>query len=401
MSLPTLLVEMSTDDLVSGAALDDDASAVLDTAVLGPIAPTFTEDITPYVRSFNTSRGAQRELQRVEAGTATIELDNRDGRFTPFKPGPYYPNVLPMRQIRIQAIFSAVTYPVFRGFVESWPVEFPEEVDQVSKVQLVDGFKVLSVAAVSGDFPEQGSGARISAVLDAAGWDTAERDIETGLVTVPAITLDNVSALEHIQRVEYAEAGRFFMARDGKATFRDRTVSNITDFSTRTWADDGTGMSYRDVTLIFDDTLIANDVHLTRPAGVEQVVTSGGSQQKYGIRSLVVNDIQLSSDGAVLDLANLFLTRYGEPVLRLEGLVDNAMDHGFWDRVLTRELADVVQAIETRTGTVQISSTEGLRHEAGVDTWIVSLALAPTTVSQGGILDDATYGLLDSTAVLA
>lgn len=401
MSIPELVAELSTTDLVAGAMLDDDETAMLDSAVLGPIPAEFDQDITPYVRSFNTTRGAQRELQRVEAGTATIVLDNRDGRFTPFDPSSaYYPDVVPMRRIRIKAIFSAVTYPVFYGFVEAWPVSFPGDTDQVTQVRLVDGFKILSVALVSGSFPEQGSGARVDAILDAAEWHPDDRDIDVGITTVPAITLENVSALEHIQQIEYAEGGRFFMARDGKATFRDRTITNITDFSTRTWTDDGSGMSYRDLVLVFDDELIANDVRLTRTGGTEQVVTSLSSQQRYGIRSLAATDVQLSSDGAVLDLAELLLDRYDEPVLRLESLVDNAMKHGFWDRVLVRELADVAQAIESRTGTVQISSIEGLTHEVGIDTWTVTLNLSPTTVTQAGILDDSTFGLLDSTAIL-
>lgn len=82
--LPTLLVELDTHGWLIGPLLDDSATAQLDTAVLGPVPPTFDFDISPFFRSGSTHRGAQRELQRVEAGTATLTLDNRDGRFTPF-----------------------------------------------------------------------------------------------------------------------------------------------------------------------------------------------------------------------------------------------------------------------------------------------------------------------------
>jgi hypothetical protein len=102
VSVPTLIVEFSRDRIVEGAALDDPLSAVLDSAQLGPITTTFTEDISEFAREASTNRGAQRELERIEAGTATVVLDNRDGRFTPFDTdSPYYPDVLPMRRIRI------------------------------------------------------------------------------------------------------------------------------------------------------------------------------------------------------------------------------------------------------------------------------------------------------------
>jgi hypothetical protein len=104
MSIPTLTVEFDTGGFISGAMLDDPASAQLDTAILGPTAPTFSQDITAYVREASTHRGAARELERVEAGTASITFDNLDGRFTPFNPAsPYYPNILPMRRMRIMA----------------------------------------------------------------------------------------------------------------------------------------------------------------------------------------------------------------------------------------------------------------------------------------------------------
>lgn len=82
--LPTLLIELDTHGWLIGPVLDDASTAQLDTAILGPVPPTFDFDISPFFRSGSTHRGAQRELQRVEAGTATLTLDNRDGRFTPF-----------------------------------------------------------------------------------------------------------------------------------------------------------------------------------------------------------------------------------------------------------------------------------------------------------------------------
>jgi hypothetical protein len=399
--LPTLLIELDTNGWLIGPALDDPLTAQLDTAVLGPVPPTFDEDISIYFRSGDTHRGAQRELQRVEAGTASLTLDNRDGRFTPFNiASPYYPNVLPMRRIRIRAVWDANTYPVYYGFVEGWPVGF-NDTDTTTQVSLVDGFKILSLAFISGDFPEQGSGARVQAILDAVGWLTAETDIDVGTVTVPAITLENVSALEHIQQIEHAEAGRFFIGRDGRAVFKDRTAQVNPDFTDRTWADDGTGMSYRDVVIVCDDELILNDVHMTRDGGVEQVAEDLGSQNEFGTRSTAETGIQLSDDTQVLARADVTLLKYAQPVQRLAQLADDAMQHEQWSNVLARELNDYALAIETRTATAQVSTIEGISHSWPPNEWWVTLDMSPTVIEQAGILDDATYGLLDSTAILA
>ncbi len=399
---PALTVELDLGGYISGAALDDATTALLDSAILGPVAPTFPENITAFVREASTHRGASRELERVEAGIGSITLDNRDGRFTPLKSSsPYYPHILPMRRIRITGTWLATPYRVFTGFVENWPVSFPNDKDTETRISLVDGMKMLAVANIFGSFVQQGSGARITAVLDAVNWPVAERDIDVGTATVPAITLPSTKALEHIQQVADAEGGRFFIGTDGRAVFREavETNPNLTD---RTWADDGTGMSYRDVALVMNDDLILNDVHLTRTGGTEQVAADTGSQDQFGIHSSSETDIQLAADAAVLARAKLQVQRYANPVLRLERLIDNAMHHNLWERVLTRDINDVVLVIESRTATSQVSSIEGIDHEIGRDgSWTITLSVAPSILVTAGILDDSTFGLLDSTAILA
>jgi hypothetical protein len=388
--VPALTIQLDPGGFTIGYALDDPAT-VLDIAQLGPLDPTFPNNITERVREASIQRGAQRELQRIEAGTGTLVADNRDGYFT---------NLEPMRRIRITGSWSGVDFPVFQGFIESVPIHFPGDTDTETQIGLVDGMKMLSLAFVSGNFIQQGSGARIATILDAVAWPAAERDLDTGTATVPAITLTNMSALEHIQQIAHAEGGRFFIGKDGAAVFREAVEVNP-DLSTRTWTDDGTGMTYRDVSLVRGDDLILNDVHLTRIGGVEQVAEDLFSQAEFGLRSVSETDIQLASDGAVLSRAELQVSRYASPVLRLESLVDDAMQHGLWDQVLARDINDIVQVLESRTATAQVSSVEGIAHSIGRDgSWTVTLNVAPSALVSAGILDDATYGLLDSTAIL-
>lgn len=399
---PTLLVEMDLGNRFEGLIWDDPVKGLWDTAKWGPayVTPTYPENITPYFRGGTIRRGAERELDRIEAGTADIELDNLDGRFTPFLvSSPYYPNLKLRKRIRFRGIWKGVTYPIYAGFIEALPVEFPGDVDQIVRVRLVDGLKLLAGHEISGTFPQQTSGARVAAVLDAAGWPSVETDIDSGDATVPAITLENVSALAHIQEIEFAEGGRFFMSRSGVATFRARSAG-ANDPAQVTWADDGTGLSYRsEPRIVFDDELIRNDIRLTREGGVEQIAASSESQSNYDVVTLS-QTVQLSNDAQVLSLAEWYRDRYHEPAPRFEQLVDNAMRHQQWDQVLDREINDKATAIETRTQTAQLSSIEGITHTFSMDgDWTVTVNLAPTTIEQVGIWDDVNFGQWDTTFI--
>src|SRR6266545_4842288 len=79
-------------------------------------------NITPYLMEFQVKRGRQAELDMIDTGTMTVKLNNSDRRFDPTNTsGPHYPFVLPVRQIRLRITLGGATYPLFRGFVDSWP----------------------------------------------------------------------------------------------------------------------------------------------------------------------------------------------------------------------------------------------------------------------------------------
>ena len=111
-------------------------------------SPTWTE-VTSYVRQINIQRGRTDELSDFESGNATVVLDNRDRRFDPFyTSGPYYgtgTSLVPRRQIKIEATVSSVVYPVFRGFIEGWPVTITDAgFDSTVTVQCFDALGLLA-----------------------------------------------------------------------------------------------------------------------------------------------------------------------------------------------------------------------------------------------------------------
>ena len=68
------------------------------------------------------------------------------------------------------------------------------------------------------------TGARVNRVLDAIGWPTNRRDVDTGDVTMgPANLSAGMSALAALQVCETAEQGRLFQDVEGRIAFRARS----------------------------------------------------------------------------------------------------------------------------------------------------------------------------------
>ncbi|PWG73437.1 hypothetical protein DF186_23085, partial [Enterococcus hirae] len=75
-------------------------------------------DITSYVRQVNVRRGRSGDLDVVEPGVLSVELDNDDGRFTPENTqGAYTPNVKPGVTVRVSVTAGEASdlYRLFTG----------------------------------------------------------------------------------------------------------------------------------------------------------------------------------------------------------------------------------------------------------------------------------------------
>jgi len=115
-------------------------------------------DITADVISHRTRRGKQHELDRFETGTLEVVLDNRLGQYTPFEQATktytkvsggtvnVAPKSLaqPMTPIRVLATWNSTQYGVYTGFVDSWALNTPDEVNSQVTISASDGLKTLS-----------------------------------------------------------------------------------------------------------------------------------------------------------------------------------------------------------------------------------------------------------------
>lgn len=108
-------------------------------------SPAWTE-VSQYVRAVDIRRGRGDDLQQFPPGGASVTLDNRDRLFDPFNTsGANYANLKPRRQIKIVANWAGVEYPLFRGFIAGWPVEYTE--GGLDSTVTIDCFDLLGLMA--------------------------------------------------------------------------------------------------------------------------------------------------------------------------------------------------------------------------------------------------------------
>ena len=150
-------------------------------------------DVTEYVISLSTRRGRSDALGRIEAGSATITLDNSDRRFDPtYSASPYAPNVLPMRKVQIRAVYSATTYYLFTGYIESWPPDWPGGLDATTTISCVDAFKYFALKKISGAFAGEYCNWAIDTILTGIGFPgAADRELYGAQSQIQAGTLTN------------------------------------------------------------------------------------------------------------------------------------------------------------------------------------------------------------------
>jgi len=107
-----------------GATPGDPTVATLDTAYTDLSARCIG---TAGQAMISLSGGRQYELSQPESGTCTIAMNNQDGAFNPTNSSsPYFPNIRPGVPLRVSAQYSGRRYPLWSGYVERWPQDWPD-----------------------------------------------------------------------------------------------------------------------------------------------------------------------------------------------------------------------------------------------------------------------------------
>lgn len=380
-------------------------------------------DVTEYVMSIGTSRGRPDQLQQFVAGTATIILKNFDRRFDPTnEDSPYWDpirnrsGVAPRRKVTI----SSGGEMLFVGRITDIDISYePVQSNATMENSFVtitaaDDFVLLANAFTESDLTpsEELSGNRITYILDQPEIDyPSTRNIASGVAVMGGganYLIDaNTNALSYLLEVNTAEQGYLFISRSGDLTFSDRITAQFATIAAE-FSDDGTEIPYQALSIVYGQEFLYNKIICSIINGTPQITDDLTSQTEFGISTLSLTDLLLANDADALTLAESLLDLYSLPEFRFDKIQSlyNALSSGQRTTLTELEIGNVIRLTRnfvngSPTEIVKEYSIEGIRHSISPSDHRIELMLAPTTILSEFILDDAVFGVLDSTNALA
>jgi hypothetical protein len=405
---PTLGVSI---DFANGPAFGnplilDDPTTPLGVGILAD-APGDVVDVSDIAIQVSIRRGRNRILNKFEAGTAVVTLADDNGNWSPANTSsPYYGKLLPLRKIRIYADYDdgggVDRYYLYSGYITSYNSTYGLGVDETSEItlQCVDGFRLLNgigISTVAGAGSPQLSGDRINTLLDIVNFPTSQRDVNSGNSTLQADpgTSDR-DLLGAIQLVESSEFGGFFLSAEGNATFLSRdTISKKADETPTVFADDGSGITYQQIEFANDDTLLVNDVTVTRLNGTSQNVFDQTSIDTYFLHSGKRDGILVQTDTEALDQAQTLLIARKNTTDRIDSMSINLLDSSAPTKIvagLNLEIFDLVNVTKTVPGGSTITKelfVQGIQHDITNRIFTTKILTAEPLI-QAFILDSTT-----------
>lgn len=361
-------------------------------------------DVTSRVRQYSIKRGKSRQLDNYQAGVCSVVLSNNDRAFDPtYAASPYFGQVIPKREIRITS--NGVRQ--YTGLIDDWNLDYAPQGDSTASVAASDGFaRLANQTLTGGTATSQLPGARISAILDSADvlWPTDKRSIDTGTITLGAdVQATDANVLNYLQIVETTESGRLFIDRSGNLVFDDANAVRPVGSSAIALADDGTGIKYTAMQVVYGSELLYNQTVIGSVIGAAGTAVANGtaSQAAYGIQTYTRTDLLMANSSDVDYLARQLVAQYQNPEFRFEAVTIDLgqISTAQANQILGIELGqlcnikftpnNIAPAIQKYAEVISIShSADTVRHQ--VTLGFSTLDYVPF------ILDDTVFGKLDT-----
>jgi hypothetical protein len=407
------LLELDTGFQVDGFVLDDSLKGVLNNTEYVLDGTTQFADITEFTTQVSYKRGRQKTDDQFGAALMSFVMRDETGILGPYDTSsPYYdptnnqPGLAPMRKIRL----SRDTEYLFVGYVTSYEYEFAMAGPNTVSVNCSDDFYLLAQTQLDDyNVSAQTSGQRITSVLAlpevAYGGTTA---IDPGTVDLGHSSAYDVPAgtntLAYLNQINQAEQGRLFMSRDGVLTFQPR-IGTTLSAPIISFRDDGTGAKYQDLSVEFDADNVVNRAYVRALNGDDAIDSDAGSIAKYFTQSTSITNSLLHTNGDVAALAAYLLEPEPEPRYTSVTTWFGSLTSLQRNAVATVDIGDTISIEKTIPG-LGTQLGEELAIE-GIQAIIdfnrghtVTYYTSPTTIVFEMILDDALYGIIDSTNVL-
>ena len=384
---------------------------ILDTGILGTNilsdSAAVIVDVSNRVNRIDTKRGRTALSDQFQTGSMSLRIVDQNGDFNPQNPAsPYYTYLTPMKKIQITATYNSVVYPIFSGFITNYVTTYPKDAEDVAytTIQAVDAFRLAQnaqISTVTGAAAGDLSGTRINQLLNTISWPASMRDIDAGLTTMQADPGTNRTALQALFTVSDSEYGAIYVDATGSFVFQDRNVTAGSIGATPTiFADDGTGIEYKDASWVLNDVLIFNKATITRLGGTAQVATNQASIDKYFLHSYFQNDLLMQTDAVALDYAKAYVASRAETSIRVDAITLDLYTNNYNSGIVAALSLDFFDPITVKTTQPGGSSLEKTLQIFGVamsitpNSWnTVFTTLEPVLDSL--ILNNSIYGTLD------
>jgi hypothetical protein len=409
MPVPAVKVEIGlnlnqSDEI--GFKLDDPVRGLLDNTIYTLSGERFY-DITSRLIDAQTARGKSQALDRIDAGNATISLDNFDRLFDPlYEAGFYYGQLVPKRKIRV----SCNNYPVMFGYIDDLDIAYLPPNRSVVSIQLSDAFSQLSDNDLPEVFPDlELAGARVERILDlpTVAWAADERQIDVGNTILSDATIsEGTGALSYLQQLAVSEAGEVFIGKNGDFVFQERNRNpGLIDlvFTDEAVVGTSTVIPFSSLGVVYGSENLYNRIVLTNNFDTfpnEALAEDFESQGIYGPRTYTQNGLLTDSQEDLQFLADFLLARFKQPQYRFDRLTLSldTLSTSQQNEVLDLEIGNIVQVKFTPSGIPpaieQYCKVIGIQHEWSNSEKQMTLSLETLDFALF-ILDDVVFGILD------
>ncbi|CAB4173954.1 hypothetical protein UFOVP974_18 [uncultured Caudovirales phage] len=386
--------------------IGDPAHGVLGVNILADNASDIV-DISNQVGKISIRRGYNLLQDQWQAGTASVRVYDETGAWNPQNPAsPYFGKLIPLRKMRI----AGDGYFLFSGYTTAYNYTYPKDMEiGFVDIELSDGFRLLSMAnvtTVTGATAGQDTGTRINKILDMVSFPNSMRDVDTGgtETTVQADPGTARTSLQAIKNIEFCEQGAAYFAPSGNFEFKSRAyVISKSGQNPTNFANDGSGIGYKNIVFAFDDKLIINQANMTRSGGSLQNAFNSTSIDKYFPHSINYSDLMVQTDAQALDIAKIYVATRAETTIRIDAItLDlNATDAAGDLAALTLDFFDTIAIKNVAQDGTTIEKTlqcMGVTHEITPSTWN-TIFVTSEPIVDGFIIGSSLYGIIGTSVM--
>jgi hypothetical protein len=366
-------------------------------------------DVSAQVQSINTVRGRNLLTEQFQTGTATVVLADQLGYWNPQNTAsPYYGQLLPLRKIQVSAVDPAtsLTSYLFSGYITSYNYRQSQDVGEVSTTTLtaLDATQLLTLATVStvtGAVAGETTGVRFGRILDALGWPTGMRDVDTGATTCQADPGTARTGSAALQTVASTEFGAFYIDTQGRVVFQDRNLTSTSVAGTPTaFVDTGAGIKYSNADFRLDDSQIFNQANVSAGA-ITATYKDQTSIDTYFLHSYDISGLLMQTTTEADNWARAMVASRKDTSIRCDSITLNLNTPSYTagtTAALTLDYFAPITVTQTQPGASSITKTLqifGVTHSInyGNQSWFTRFTTAEPIIDSF-ILDSAQYGIL-------